>query len=240
MVRKEFPECKLIESENVGFAKGNNKAVKEAIGKYILYLNPDTELVTNALYGMYQFLEHNVSFGAAGCKLTHRNGIIQYECARTFPTIFNEIYHFFFLNRIFSKSKTFSSSELDYWDHQNSTSVDCLSGACMMVRKIIIDKLGGFDESTFMFSEDLDLCYRILKDDRKIYYLATEVIIHNQGSSTHKKNKSFTIIMQKQSISYFITKHLHIQNKRFNIVSTKNKRYDTARTNRTDQTTTSI
>ena len=221
MVRKEFPDCKVTESENVGFARGNNKAAKEATGKYILYLNPDTELVTNALYGMFRFLEDNKDFGAVGCRLIYPNGVIQYTCACTFPTPFNQMCYLLGLNRIFPKSKVFSSSELDYWDHQTSGSVDCLSGACMMVRKSIIERLGGFDESTFMYSEDFDLCYRILKDGWKIYYLSEEVIIHNEGSSTNKKkNKNFAPLMMKESNFYFLSKHFgHAKPKQFRLVT---------------------
>lgn len=208
MVRQEFPECKMIESENVGFAKGNNKAVKEATGNYILYLNPDTKLVTNAIYGMFNFLEQNKTVGAAGCKLMNPDGTIQYPCAATFPTPFNQMSYLFYLNRFFPKSKLFASCELDYWDHDSSEEVDCLSGACIMVRKAIIDKLGGFDEATFMYSEDLDLCYRILKEGWKNFYLSTEEIIHDCGSSTRKvRNKNFATLLQKQSDYYFISKH---------------------------------
>lgn len=208
MVKKEFPDCKIIESENIGFARGNNKAVKEAKGNYILYLNPDTQLVTNALYGMLRFLEDNNDFGAVGCKLINPNGSIQYTCASTFPTPFNVMCYLFFLNRIFPKSKMFSSDELDYWDHQNSTNIDCLSGACIMIRKDIVDRIGGFDENTFMYSEDIDLCFRILKHGWKIYYLSDEVIIHYQGSATKKKsNTNFSILMMKQANYYFFHKH---------------------------------
>jgi GT2 family glycosyltransferase len=211
MIKLEFPECKIIESENVGFAKGNNKAVKEASGNYILYLNPDTKLITNAVYGMFIFLDQNKTFGAVGSKLINPNGTIQYTCACTFPTPFNQMCYMFGLNRIFPTSKMFSTSELDYWDHKNSMAVDCLSGACIMVRKTIIDKLRGFDETTFMYSEDLDLCFRVIQNGWKIYYLSTEEIIHDNGSSTRKiSNKNFPILLQKQSDYYFILKHFGI------------------------------
>ena len=210
MLKEQFPDCRVIESKvNLGFVKGNNRAVQEASGKYILYLNPDTELVTNAIYGMFNFLELNKTFGAVGCRLTNKDGSIQYTCASTFPTPLNELCFFLFLYRIFPNIKMFSSRELVYWDHKDSRSVDCLSGACMMVSKNIINKLGGFDEKIFMYSEDLDLCFRILKDGWKIYYLSTEAIIHYEGSSTQKKkNVNFSILLQRQSNYYFIFKNL--------------------------------
>ena len=209
VVRQKFPECKLIASnKNLGFARGNNIAIKEAFGKYILYLNPDTTLVTSAINGMNNFLENNTTYGAVSCKLTDKSGNIQYTCAAAFPTPFNTLCSLLFLDRIFPKSKLFTSRELNYWNHEDSRNVECLSGACIMVRKEIVDELGGFDENIFMYSEDLDLCYRILKRGWQIFYLASEVIIHHEGASTKaKKNKNFAPLMQKASNYYFFHKN---------------------------------
>jgi len=208
MIKNEFPDCTLIQSDNVGFAKGNNKAIHKAKGNYILFLNPDTELVTNAVCGMFSFLEDKKEFGAVGCKLINPDGSIQYTCACTFPTPFRQLCYIFGLNKLFPKSKLFTSSELDYWDHMNDSVINALSGACIMVRKSIIDSIGGFDEGTFMYSEDLDLCFRIKKYGWKIYYLASETIIHRSGSSSAKqKNKNFATLMVKQSNYYFLKKN---------------------------------
>lgn len=209
MVQREFSNCNLILSErNLGFAKGNNVAVKKASGKYILYLNPDTELVTNAIYGMYLFLEEQKEFGAVGCTLLNPDGTIQFTGARTFPNPFNQFCYLTMLNRLFPRSKFFSTIEIGYWDHMESREIDCLSGACIMVRKDIIDKLKGFDESIFMYAEDVDLCYRIRKDGWKIYYLADEEIIHMEGAASKKtSNKYFGAILQRESNHYFLRKH---------------------------------
>jgi len=208
MLRTEYPDCKLIAStENLGFARGNNHCVKHTTGEYILYLNPDTELITNAIYGMYSFLETNKNVGAAGCKLIYPDGKIQYTCASTFPTPFREFSSLFLLNRIFPKSKCFSARELDYWDHMESREVDCLSGACIMAKRELIERLGGFDEKIFMYSEDLDLCYKILKEGFSIYYLSTEAIMHYEGASSKKRSSNFAPLLQKQSNYYFISKN---------------------------------
>lgn len=209
MVRHEFPECRLIASTvNLGFVRGNNRAVAEATGSYVLYLNPDTELVTNAVSGMFQFLEHHSAYDAAGCRLINPDGSIQFTCASTYPTPFRELCQALFLNRIFKGMRLFSARELDYWDHRDSRSVDCLSGACMMVRRSVLEPLGGFDSNIFMYSEDLDLCYRIRQRGGQIYYLASEVIIHREGSSSSRRsNRNFALIQQKESNYYFLNKH---------------------------------
>lgn len=208
-IKSEFSDCILIEcKKNLGFAKANNIAAKRATGRFVLYLNPDTKLVTNALLGMYSYLKRNDDIGAVGSKLLYPSGSIQFTCARTIPTPLNQFCYLAMLNRLFPKSKFFSTIEMGYWDHLTSREIDCLSGACMMVRKDIIDKLNGFDENLFMYAEDVDLCYRVKQAGWKIYYLATEEIIHYEGcSSSQKKEKNFSAIMQKEANSYFMNKH---------------------------------
>jgi hypothetical protein len=209
MIKSNHPECVLIESgKNLGFAKGNNEAVKKASGRYILYLNPDTELITNALCGMYRFLEVNADFGAVGCTLITSEGKIQFTCARTFPTPLNQFSLLAMLNRLFPRSKNLSTIEMGYWDHADSREVDCLSGACIMARHAIVETLRGFDEEYFMYAEDVDLCYRIRKGSWKIYYLAEERIFHHEGASSKKKtNRHFSSLMQRASNFYFLKKN---------------------------------
>ncbi len=214
IIKSDYPECLIVESKkNLGFAKGNNEAVKKASGKYILYLNPDTELITNAIFGMFLFLEKNADFGAVGCKLVTSDGRIQFTCARTFPTPFNQFSFLAMLNRLFPQSKHLSTVEMNYWDHADNREIDCLSGACIMARKDIIDALNGFDENFFMYAEDVDLCYRIRMAGWKIYYLAEDSISHHEGASSKKRSdRHFGEIMQRASNYYFLTKHFgHIK-----------------------------
>lgn len=209
MVKLEHPECLLIESKkNLGFAKGNNRALEQASGKYILYLNPDTELISNAIYGMFDFLEKNTDFGAVGCKLVDSDGHIQFTCARAFPSPLNQFTLLTMLNKLLPTSRTFSTVEMNYWDHMDSREIDCLSGACIMARKDIIDSINGFDESYFMYAEDVDLCYRIKKQSWRIYYLSEYSIFHHEGgSSKQRSNRHFASVMQRTSNYYFINKH---------------------------------
>lgn len=209
LVKKYCPECIIVESrENLGFGKGNNKAVRKASGKYIFYLNPDTELITNAIYKMYKCLEDNGTYGAVGVRLVGPDGKIQFTCARTFPTPFRQFSYLSMLNRLFPNSRMLSAVEMDYWDHSDSREVDCISGACIMVRKEIVDQLNGFDENIFMYAEDVDLCFRIKERGWKIYYLATELIFHHEGASSKKRaDRYFSTVMQRESNYYFLSKH---------------------------------
>ena len=185
VVGAQFPEVKLIRSaDNLGFARGCNLGESVARGAFVLYLNPDTELQTNAILGMWRYLRSHPQCGAVGCRLLNTDGSIQLTCASAFPTPRNELSSLLFLDRIFPRSKVCSSRELGYWDHAESRDVECLSGACMMLPRSLAQRLAGFDETLFMYGEDLDLCCRIRRKQFHLHYLATEVISHHEGAAS--------------------------------------------------------
>jgi GT2 family glycosyltransferase len=209
MLKAKYSWCRtIINKNNVGFAKANNQALDVAQGRYVIFLNPDTELITNAFYTMVKFLDTNKQYGAVGCKLLNADGTIQFTCARTFPTPFNQFCHFAMLTRLFPKSSFFSNEDMEYWDHNDSRDIDVISGACCMGRHDILKQLGGFDENIFMYSEDVDLCHRIKKMNWKIYYLAEEKIIHYAGAaSSQRSDLYFVPILLRKGHLYFIKKH---------------------------------
>lgn len=208
LVAADFPEVKLIaSSENLGFARGSNLAAASASGDYLLYLNPDTELVTNAVFGLWQCLVHNPSHGAAGCRLLNSDGSIQLTCAGSFPNLRNELSSLLFLDRLFPRSRVFSSREMNYWNHADSRDVECLSGACMMVPRALAERLKGFDDALFMYGEDLDLCCRIRRTGRTLHYLASEVVYHHEGAASRKKGRSFAPLWQRGANYYFLRKN---------------------------------
>jgi GT2 family glycosyltransferase len=205
MVENEFSDILLIRNVNNGFARANNLATKKAKGKYILYLNPDTELITDAITGMYRYLESNKDYGAVGCKLLNKDGSIQYMCARTYHTPLNQFYFLSFISRLFRKSSFFSDADLSYWDHKNNRDIDCLCGACIMVKKEVNDSIKGFNEKYFMYGEDIELCLKIKKDGWKIYYLADESIYHfSKASSSQQRKLFFSLILTYDADLIFI------------------------------------
>jgi hypothetical protein len=209
MLEKDFSQCKMIINRcNLGFAKASNLAARYGSGRYILYLNPDTILKTNALLKMRDFLEKNEEYGAVGCKLLNTDGSIQYVCARTYPSPLKEFNELAMLNRIFPQSTIFDTSELNGWNHEDSRDIDCISGACMMMRVNLVNEMKGFDEEFFMYAEDVDLCYRIVKKGWKIYYLSDEIIIHYGGASAKKNQiKYFGTVEERRANYKFIRKH---------------------------------
>jgi len=211
IVREQFPWVKLVASaDNLGFARGCNLAVTSSVGEYVLYLNPDTELVTNAIEGMHRYLRSRPECGAVGCRLLNTDGSIQFTCASAFPSPRNELTSMLLLDRAFPRSAALSSRELNHWSHKDSRDIECLSGACMMMPRLLVDRLGGFDESLFMYGEDLDLCFRVRQQGLALHYLADESIYHHEGAASRTKGRSFAPLRQRQANYYFLQKNFGI------------------------------
>jgi GT2 family glycosyltransferase len=188
MVAECFPQVILVSNENNGFARANNLAIASAKGRDILFLNPDTELITNAIDGLHAYLDHNRGrIIAASCMLLNTDSSIQYTCARRFPTPWNELCFFIFLDRVLGFLPIFSGAEMRHWNHQTSRIVPCLSGACIMADGKAVSDIGGFADSYFMYGEDLELCWRLSRKHGKLAYIASEKIYHHSGASSIQK-----------------------------------------------------
>ena len=209
MMRAGFPWVRVVASRvNHGFARGSNLAATLARGEYVLFLNPDTELVTDALTGMWNFLRAHPGHGAVGCRLLNTDGSRQTPCASERPTMRHELSSLLFLDRLFPRSRFFAARELNWWDHADTRDVDCLSGACMMLPRPLVERLGGFDGRVFMYGEDLDLCCRVRQQGLKVGYLAEETIYHHEGAASRKRGRSFAPLRQRGANYYFLRKNL--------------------------------
>ncbi|MCE5250620.1 glycosyltransferase [bacterium] len=208
MVRKKHPKAKLIvNTDNAGFAKANNQALKQAAGRYVLLLNPDTVLGHDTITTMIDFLDSHPDAGAAGCKVINPDGSLQLACRRGFPTPGVAFFKMVGLSTIFPKSKTFGAYNLTYLDPDTLSEVDALSGSFMMMRKETLDKVGYLDEDFFMYGEDLDICYRIKKAGWKIYYVPWTEIIHFKGESTKTVPTLKSIHVFYNAMMIFVGKH---------------------------------
>lgn len=188
MARKNFPEVKLITNkDNLGYSKGNNKGIKIATGKYLLFLNSDTKLSKNSLEEMINFININPQLVAASCKLVLPNGKIDSACHRGFPTPWAAFTYFIGLEKLFPHSPFFSQYHQGWKDLNSGHEVDAISGAFFMVKNNIINDLGGFDEQYFMYGEDLDLCFRIKKAGYHIGFNPKVEVIHFKKQSGRKK-----------------------------------------------------
>jgi hypothetical protein len=207
MVKENYPDIKLIENEtNLGFARANNIGIEKASGKYILLLNPDTEIFENSIEKMVEVLRKDNAVGAVGPKILNSDGTIQYECARNFPTVLSEFFVTSTIYKRFPANKFAGRYLITYWNHEDSRDVACISGACMLIRKRCFDSIGLLDESFFMYAEDTDFCYRLNKKGYSIRYVAESEIIHHWGKSSEQAPVNMSR-ESKESIFKFFRKH---------------------------------
>jgi GT2 family glycosyltransferase len=195
-VRAEFPDVVvMVNAENRGFATANNQAIAVATGRYVLLLNPDTLWVDDSLATLVAFLDAHPRVGAAGPKLLNADATtIQYWGGRRLPKPADTLIEYSKFDRVFPNSALSRRQLIADWDHQDSHEVECLSGACMVVRAETIREVGALDEGYPLYSEDTDWCHRIRRKGWGIHYLAEAKVIHigqqsslqNRGPSTVK------------------------------------------------------
>jgi hypothetical protein len=190
MVRDNFPWVKVMEGENVGFSKGNNRAKKVTNGKMVLFLNPDTVVNKGVLKETTDYLKKHNDVGALSCKLVLPSGEIDKDARRSFPTPWVSFTHLVLkLDRIFPKSKLFAKYWYGYLPDNKTHEVDAIQGAFFLTWKEILDKVGWFDEDYFFNAEDIDLCWKIKEENYKIIYYPNVFIYHVKGASKGKSKK---------------------------------------------------
>ncbi|NVO18133.1 MAG: glycosyltransferase [Bacteroidetes bacterium] len=214
MVGEKFAGTHCIaNTENVGFAKANNQAISIAKGEYILLLNPDTVIETDTFSKVIGFMDQHPDAGGLGVKMVDGKGNFLPESKRGLPTPVVAFYKIFGLSRLFPHSPRFNKYHLGYLDKNKTHKVDVLSGACMLVRKSILDSIGYLDEQFFMYGEDIDLSYRIVKAGFCNYYFPETRIIHYKGESTKKGSLNYVFVFYNAMI-IFAKKHFSPQNAR--------------------------
>lgn len=206
-LQPKFPCIRFIaNTENSGFAKGCNQGLRLAGGRYILFLNPDTIVPEDCFRKCISFFETHSDAGALGIKMLDGSGKFLKESKRAFPSPMTSLYKLFGLAKLFPHSKIFSRYHLGHLDENENNEVDVLAGAFMMIRKEVLEKTGGFDETFFMYGEDVDLSYRIQEAGYKNYYFAGSQIIHFKGESTRKGSMNY-VRMFYNAMSIFVRKH---------------------------------
>lgn len=191
MVVDEFSWVRLIESrKNLGFAGGNNLGLKSARGRYLLFLNSDTEIISEALIKMVEFLDKNPKVGASTPKTMLFSGGMDQDCHRGFPTPWASMTYFLGLEKLFPKSKIFGQYHQFYLDMNKIHEIDAGFGTFMFVRQKALEQVGNWDESYFFYGEDLDLFYRIKKADWKIMFYPESLVTHHKGASSGLRKES--------------------------------------------------
>ena len=186
MVIREFPKATLIRNSNSGFSKGNNIAIKQSAGEYVLLLNPDTEVALDSLQLCIDRIEKDPTIGILGPKLIKADGTLDLACRRTFPNPANAFYRFSGLSKLFPHSTLAGSYNLTYTSEDEEQSIDSCSGAFLLIRRSVIDCIGLLDETFFMYGEDIDWCYRAKQANFLVWYYPKAIVHHYKGSSSKK------------------------------------------------------
>lgn len=212
MVKEKFPGVKLIENkENYGFSKANNQAIVQATAPYILLLNPDTVVEEDTFEKVIAFMDEHPDAGGLGVKMIDGKGNFLPESKRGLPTPAVAFYKIFGLSALFPRSRIFGRYHLGHLDREKIHEVEVLSGAFMLIRNEVLDKIGLLDETFFMYGEDIDISYRILKGGYKNYYYPGTRIIHYKGESTKKSSINYVFVFYRAMI-IFARKHFSTKN----------------------------
>jgi GT2 family glycosyltransferase len=190
MVRKEYPKVRLLLSENKGIAHGYNLGLKHTSAPYIIFMGSDAFPLSETLSGLVEYMDKNNHVGIVSPKLKLRDGTLDMDAHRGFPTPWAAITHFTRLNRLFPKSSFLNGYFLGGSDFTVAHEIDLCISHFMMVRRLVIDKIGGWDEDFFVYGEDVDFCYRVKKEGYKIMYLPEFAVLHYKGVSVGRKESA--------------------------------------------------
>lgn len=188
MIKNEFPQVRIIENkENLGFGKANNQGLKIAKGDYLMFLNTDVIVLDGAINKLVDYLDGHADVMMVGPMLLNRDMTFQHACRRMLPNPVNSFFHLFGLTKIFKNNKFVNEYKQYAADPEVTGPTEALSGAAMMFRRRVFVEIGGFDESFFMYGEDLDFCKRVLDKNWKTVYVSEARIIHFGGQSSGKR-----------------------------------------------------
>ena len=190
-LKSRFPWVRYIENkENVGFSRANNQAIVQARGEYVLLLNPDTFVGERSLRECMDFMDEHPRAGVCGVGMLKVDGSFAPESRRGIPTPFVAFCKMSGLGALFPKSHLFGRYYMQYLNKQAINPIEIVSGAFMFIRKKALDEVGLLDETFFMYGEDIDLSYRVLKAGYQNYYIPTN-ILHYKGESTMRSTRQW-------------------------------------------------
>ena len=200
-IRERFPKVHIIANkENLGFARANNQAIRITDAEYILLLNPDTVVYENTLRGCLDFMDANPEAGGVGVRMLTREGKVAPESRRAVPTPWVA-----FLKMLGLTSRYYMSHLP--WDKPGR--IEVVSGAFCMLRHKALDQIGLLDEDFFMYGEDIDLSYRLLKGGWQNWYLPYD-IIHYKGESTQKSSFRYVHVFYQAMLIFFRKHYSHL------------------------------
>ena len=199
MVRERFPWVRLIENtENVGFARANNQALKLSQGRYAMLLNSDTELTSGALDTLVSFMDAHPEAGACGPYLLNGDGQSLQPSCHPVLTPWREFWRLSFLDKLIPRV-TYNMEE---WDTTQPREVEVIKGACLVLRREALDEVGLLDEQYFMYTEEMDLCYRLAQAGWKLYWVPQAQVIHYGEASSKQVAEEMYIQLYRSKVQF--------------------------------------
>ncbi len=199
MVRERFPWVQLIENaENAGFARANNQGIETARGRYVLLLNPDTEVHAGALEALVVFMEGHPAAGACGARLLNGDGSLQPGC-HPMLTPGREFWRLLFLERLWPRA----TYPIESWDPATPRRVEAIKGACLLLRRKALDQVGMLDVSYFMYTEEVDLCCRLAQKGWELWYVPAAVVTHYGEASSRQAAEAMYLQLYRSKIQFY-------------------------------------
>jgi GT2 family glycosyltransferase len=207
MIETRFPHVELIRnSENLGFAKGNNVAIRRCQGRYIALVNPDVIVFPGCLDALADFLDENPKVGNVGPRVFNPDMSQQSTCRR-FPTLWNNFCSATALATTFTKSRIFAGEHMWFFPHDRTISVDVIVGCFSMIRRETFDEVGLLDEGLFMYGDDVDWCRRARNAGWQVFFYPGARAIHDRGKITAPYPVRFAVAQQKSVLHYWKKHH---------------------------------
>jgi GT2 family glycosyltransferase len=203
MLREKFPAVKrILNPENVGFARAVNQGIRCSQAEYVLLLNTDAFVHPQAVATLVRVMEENPDVGAAGPRLYYADGSLQRACFQ-FPTLWTETWRCLGIDRLFPRSRILGAYQMTYWDLDDTRDVDTIMGACLLLRRKALDQVGLLDERFFMFSEEVDLCYRLKGANWKTRFVHMAEVTHLWGGSSRVVPQKSFLELHKSRVMFF-------------------------------------
>jgi hypothetical protein len=199
MLSESYPQVRVLESQrNLGFGAANNLGIRQCRGQYVLLLNPDTVLKPGAIAALLGFLQAHPAAGAVGPKILNPDGSLQYSCSPA-PTLQSEASRLLHLPGM----RPDGYYPMEGWDQQQPHRTQVLLGACLLLPRQALEQVGGFDEEYFMYSEEVDLCYRLAQAGWELYWHPAAQVVHYGGQSTQQAAAEMFLHLYRSKTLFF-------------------------------------
>jgi N-acetylglucosaminyl-diphospho-decaprenol L-rhamnosyltransferase len=200
---RKFPEVNFVSSNhNLGFARANNIAIRQSESEYALFLNPDTIVAENTLHDTLSFMDEHPKAGGLGVKMLHTDGTLAMESRRGLPSPMTSFYKMCGLCKHYPQSHRFGHYYMSYLSWDEPAQIEVISGAFFLARRAALQEVGSLDEDFFMYGEDIDLSFRLLKGGFQNWYYPTP-ILHYKGESTQHSSFRYVHVFYEAMLIFF-------------------------------------